>query len=81
MRPEDFLLLLRARPFVPFRVYMSNGTEYDVRHPEFALVGRSTVVIGIPGPRGPEGPATRLLNCSLVHIVRTEPLDGPMAAT
>lgn len=76
MRPADILQLVRARPFQPFRVSISDGTEFDVRHPELAIVGRSVVVIGIPGPDGPNGPVERFVNCALVHITRTELIDG-----
>lgn len=76
MRPEDILQLMRARPFQPFRVSISDGSEFEVRHPELAMVGRATVVIGIPGPEGPEGPLERFVNCALVHITRTELIDG-----
>lgn len=76
MRPEDLLALLRERPFRPFRLHLSDGSQYEVQHPEMALVGRSVVVVGVPGPEGPEGPAERLVNCALIHITRTEPLNG-----
>ena len=80
MRPEDILQLLRARPFRAFRMSLSDGKEFDVRHPELAIVGRSTVVIGLPGPLGPDGPVERLVTCALMHIVRTEPVDGAPGA-
>lgn len=76
MRPEDILRLLRSRPFRSFRLHLSDGSQYDVEHPEMALVGRAVVVVAVPGPEGPAGPAERLVNCALIHITRTEPLNG-----
>ncbi len=76
MRPDDILRLLRATPFEPFRISLSDGTEYEVRHPELAIVGRSTVVAGVPGPEGPPGPVQRMVHCALIHITRTEAVDG-----
>jgi hypothetical protein len=35
--------LLRARPFVPFRLLISEGAIVDIRHPELVLPGRSTL--------------------------------------
>ena len=35
---SDFHTVLRIRPFVPFRVVTSDGTTYDVRHPELVMV-------------------------------------------
>jgi len=76
MRPDDILTLLRARPFHPFRISLSDGRQYEVRHPDMAIVSRSTVLLGIPGPRGPEGPVERVIMCALVHITQTELIDG-----
>ncbi len=61
MRPDDVLQLLRARPFEPFRISLSDGKQYEVRHPEMAIVSRSTVLVGIPGPRGPDGPVDQVV--------------------
>jgi hypothetical protein len=80
MRPDDVLQLLRAQPFRPFRISLSDGKEVEVRHPEMAIVERSTVFVAVPGPRGPEGPAERVVICALVHITRMEYLDGAAIA-
>jgi hypothetical protein len=76
MRPEDILSFLRARPFEPFRIYMSDGSQYEIHHPELAIVERSKVIVGVPGPKGPEGPAERSVFCALDHITRAERVDG-----
>jgi len=76
MRPEDLLELLRAKPFEAFRLHLSDGSAFDVRHPDMAIVQRSKVTVAVPGPEGPEGPAERTVNCSLMHITRTELLNG-----
>ena len=51
-----------------------------MRHPDNAIVSRSTVLVGVPGPRGPDGPAERVVTCALVHITRMEALDGASMA-
>jgi len=81
MRPDDVLCLLRARPFQPFRISLSDGKEYEIRHPEIAIVSRSMVLVGIPGPRGPGGPVEKVVTCALLHITRMELLDGWVTAT
>ena len=81
MRPDDVLQLLRAKPFQPFRISMSDGQQYEVRHPEMAIVSRSTVLVGVPGPRGLDGPAERVVTCALVHVTRMEALNGASAAS
>ena len=80
MRPDDVLQMLRSKPFQPFRISLSDGNQYEVRHPDNAIVSRSTVLVGVPGPRGPDGPAERVVTCALMHITRMEVLNGASAA-
>ena len=76
MRPEDILEILRSAPFEPFRVYLTDGAVYEIRHPDMAIVQRSKVTVAVSGPAGPDGPAERTVNCALIHITRTELLNG-----
>jgi len=76
MRPDDLLELLRAAPFEAFRIHLSDGAVFEIRHPDMAIVQRSKVTVAVPGPKGPDGPAERTVNCALVHITRTELLNG-----
>lgn len=76
MRSEDIYRHVRKRPFQPFRIYMSDGTIYDVRHPEMIMVGRSAVVIGLPGGSSEPPIYDRAVDCALIHITRLEPLNG-----
>ena len=78
MRPEQLRDLLRRRPFVPIRLHLSDGTTYDIRHPEQALLTRSTVEVGLEEQPG-SGIADQVMYCSLLHIVRVENL--PVSAT
>lgn len=42
------LLSLRNRqPFAPFRIVVTDGRSYDVRHPELLLVGKKSSTIGV----------------------------------
>ncbi len=50
MRPEDIRDFLQRKPFQPFRLTLTDGRTYEVRHPEMAMVGRSSVAIGLPAP-------------------------------
>src|SRR5437764_1215350 len=55
MTVSDFKKLLTQRPFEPFRVVMSSGERYDVRHPEMAWLTRTTLYngTGIPADELP----------------------------
>ena len=50
MHLNDFLTVLRRQPFAPFRLHLTNGSSYEVRHPELVMVGRRDVILGIPAP-------------------------------
>ena len=71
MRSDDVLRLVRRRPFEPFRIHLSDGTVYQIKGPEMAIVERSTVHVGVPLP----GQTDTLIEVvvSLLHITRLEP--------
>lgn len=73
MRLEELTSLLRARPFVPLRIYLTDGRTYDLRHPEMAIVLRQRVDIGVD-PDPATGVVERVDHCSLLHVVRIEEL-------
>ena len=72
MRPEDLLHLLRQSPFQPFRLLVSTGIAHEVRHPELAMVGRSTLTIEFPAADAPALTAHRRVVIALLHIVQVE---------
>ncbi len=78
MRPEDVRELLRRRPFQPFRMTLTDGRTYEVRHPELSVVGRSTVFVGFPAHDESEPIYDRYAIVSLLHIMQLEP-SGPHA--
>ena len=78
MAPTDILALLRTRPFVPFRIVTSDGTDYDVRHPDLVAVGIATCFIGCPD-RSNNQIYERFDIVSTRHIVRLEPQAQPVA--
>jgi hypothetical protein len=80
MRAEKLEELLRRRPYVPIRLHLSDGTIYDVRHPEMALLTRSTIDIGVSEQEG-STIADRVIYCSLLHVVRVENLNGQTTAS
>lgn len=74
MRPEDLRRLLQQRPFRPFRFYVLETIAYEVRHPEMAMVGASTVTIDTPGATYPIPVAKHSVILALLHITRLEPI-------
>ena len=47
MTTTMFRDLLRQQPFRPFRVVMSSGEAYEVRHPEMAWVTHNDIFVGV----------------------------------
>lgn len=77
MHPSEILEALRERPFQPFRVFLSDGSSYDVPHPDLCMVGLTRVIIGIPGPKHPDGPTEAVVKCAPEHVTRIEPIEQP----
>lgn len=73
MRQQEVRDALRKMPFQPFRVHLSNGHSYDVRHPEFAALTRLSIFVGLP--LRDDGVPDRMIECDLLHVVALEPID------
>lgn len=77
MRPDDLRRVLERRPFQPFRFYVLETTVYEVRHPEGAIVGHSTVTLDLRVPNDPSALASGLVIIALLHITRLEIILPP----
>ena len=76
MRAEKIREYLRAEPFQPFRVFLSDGSSYDVPHPELALISEMHFFVAVDVY--PSGLARRTVMCDPLHVVRIEPIaDTP----
>jgi len=68
---------LARRPFVPFRIAMSDGGKYDVVRPDFAEVRTSAVDVFRPKPNSPNGRERRAM-LSIPHITSVQEIgDEP----
>ena len=74
MPPETLYKQLRRQPFEPFRIHLTDGTTYEVRHPELVMVGRRSAVVGVSDSDEQPPFYDRQTTVALVHIVRLEPL-------
>lgn len=72
MTVQTFRDLLAERPFKPFRLVMSSGEAYEVRHPEMAMLTKTDLVVGLEDD-GDQIPA-RFRICSLLHVTTIEPI-------
>jgi hypothetical protein len=74
MNLQTFRELMTQRPFKPFRLVMSSGLSYEVRHPEMAMLTRSDILVGIGA--ADDGVPAAFKICSLLHVATVEPLSG-----
>ena len=77
MTVQTFRELLARRPFKPFRLVMSSGQVYEVRHPEMAMLTRSDMLVGT---HVEDGVPVEFKICSLLHVTTVEPIDQGAAA-
>ena len=77
MTVDTFRELLARRPFKPFRLVMSSGQAYEVRHPEMAMLTRSDMLVGTDVE---DGVPAEFKICSLLHVATIEPIDQGAAA-
>lgn len=74
MVPEELREATRRQPFEPFRLVMSDGEGYDIRHPDLLWVGQWTAFVGLTGDTA-KTLFERSVKVDLDHIVRLEPLE------
>ena len=70
MRPDSLREWLRQIPFRPFRLHLTNGVVFEVRHPDQAFVVRDRVTLGAGDPA--VAPAHRRTDVALLHITHIE---------
>jgi hypothetical protein len=68
--------MLRATPFVPFRVHTSDGKTLDVMHSEMALLSRMMLFVGEGVSDPTENIPDRVNSVSMLHVVRLEPVGA-----
>jgi hypothetical protein len=75
MAPEERRDALRQQPFQLFRLVMTNGTGYDIRHPDLLWVGRRSAMVGLTGQPG-QTFYERAIRVDLLHVIRLQPLEA-----
>ncbi len=73
MTVQTFRDLLANRPFKPFRLVMSSGQTYEVRHPEMTMLTKTDLLVGVDA--ADDGVPAEFKICSLLHVTTIEPLS------
>lgn len=74
MSPAKISEQLHREPFRPFLIHLSDGSSYEVRHPEMALVTRNTVAVAVDAGNA-DLPEDMVL-CDPLHITKLAPLGN-----
>jgi hypothetical protein len=72
---DDLRSLLNARPFVPFRLWLSDGGSVDVRSQEQVLPLRRLAVVALLDPETIGSAYDRFTIVSYLHVTRVEHLN------
>jgi hypothetical protein len=78
LRADTLQTWVRTQPFRPFRIVMTSGTQYEIRHPEMIRVGKDFFNFYYATP--PDAPADRWETVSLLLIENVRPIDMPAPA-
>ena len=74
MLPNELRDTLKQQPFEPFRLVMSDGAGFEIRHPDLLWVGQWSAMVGLtkqPGQTFYE----RAVKVDLSHVIRLEPIE------
>jgi hypothetical protein len=69
---------MRAQPFRPFRVCLSDGKTFDIPNDGAAFLKEGVIEIGVE--LNAEGFAIQCVECAILHITRIEDLPTAKAA-
>ncbi len=73
MTYEEVYAAARRQPFEPFRLILTTGVVYDIRHHDLIMVGRRSAIVGVTNE--PSGPVyDRTIKVELLHVVAIEEL-------
>jgi hypothetical protein len=79
MSPEELREMNRRQPFEPFRLVMTDGVSYDIRHPDLLLIGVRSAIVGLTGDPS-QTFYERSVKVDLLHVIRLEPLSETQAS-
>jgi hypothetical protein len=75
---NDLHNLLSAKPFVPFRLILSDGGAVEIPSHELVLPGRRFALVGLLDPDAKDSPFDRWTVVWYMHVTRVEYIDPGM---
>jgi hypothetical protein len=77
MTVQTFREMLARRPFQPVKLTLSSGQTFEIRHPEMALLTRTSLLVGVD--LAEDGVPAEFKILSLLHVTAIEPIAGKAA--
>jgi len=77
MTVQTFRETLTRRPFQAVKLTLSSGQSFELRHPEMALLTRTSILIGVD--LAEDGVPAEFKIISLLHVASVEPLKNQAA--
>jgi hypothetical protein len=77
MTVQTFREMLARRPFQPVKLTLSSGQSYEIRHPEMAMLTRTSILVGVD--LAEDGVPAEFKILSLLHVTAIEPLTTQAA--
>lgn len=78
MLAKEIQVLQRKQPFTGLRIDASEGSTYDITHPEMRFVTATVVHLALPPLEN--GLPTESVYIDPIHVTRIEPLNGKRSA-
>ena len=75
MAPTELRDSLTRQPFEPFRLVLSDGASYDIRHPDLLWVGQRSAYVGLTGQAGSTF-FERSVKVDLLHVTQIVPIGA-----
>ena len=73
MAPQEIKKVMTEKPFMPFRLHVSDGSVYSVLDPSDATVDVLAVYVGVD-PDDESGLFRKTIRISPNHVTRIEPM-------
>jgi len=77
MTVQTFREMMGRRPFQPVRITLSSGQSYEIRHPEMAMLTRTSLLVGTD--LADDGIPAEFKILSLLHVTAIEPITQQAA--
>ena len=77
MTVQTFREMLSRRPFQPVKLTLSSGQVYEIRHPEMALLTRTSLLIGTELAEDAVPAEFKII--SLLHVTAIVPITTKAA--